>query len=281
MRCNITLYALVFATALVGAHYAIAGQVPAAASDPDIPVSHQDRVYSAEQYSNTVSVTDPADNRLLGTIHLGDPLPANFSPLYRGQLLVHGMGVSPDHHTIVVVAIGSNAVIFIDTATNNVKHITYVGRSPHEAFYTRDGSEVWVVVRGENYVSVLDSTTYEEKTRITVPNGPGMTIFSPDGKYGYVCSSFTPETEVITVVDHKIVGKVPQASPFCPNIAVTPDSKYLVYSERHRQNPSVRWAAAVCALEDPRHRSDHQSCKHRAQCQRDVRLRHDRRAQRN
>ena len=60
MRCNITLYALVFATALVGAHYAIAGQVPAAASDPDIPVSHLDRVYSAEQYSNTVPVTDPA-----------------------------------------------------------------------------------------------------------------------------------------------------------------------------------------------------------------------------
>jgi hypothetical protein len=35
-----------------------------------------------------------------------------------------------------------------------------------------------------------------------------MTIFSPDGKYGYVCSSFTPETAVITVADHKIVGKV-------------------------------------------------------------------------
>jgi YVTN family beta-propeller protein len=90
--------------------------------------------------------------------------------------------------------------------------------------------EVWVVVRGENYVSVLDGTTYEEKTRFTVPNGPGMTIFSPDGKYGYVCSSFTPETEVITVADHKIVGKVPQASPFCPNIAATPDSKQVWFT---------------------------------------------------
>src|SRR6476620_11607229 len=57
-----------------------------------------------------------------------------------------------------------------------------------------------------------------------------MTIFSPDGKYGYVCSSFTPETEVITVADHKIVGKVPQASPFCPNIAATPDSKQVWFT---------------------------------------------------
>jgi YVTN family beta-propeller protein len=218
---------MLVATGLVGMRHAFAGQAPAAASDPDIPISHQDRVYSAEQYSNTVSVTDPVDNKLVGTIRLGDSLPANLSPLYKGQLLVHGMGFSPDHRTIAVVAIGSNAVIFIDTATNSVRHITYVGRSPHEAFYTMDGNEVWVVVRGENYVSVLDSMTYEEKARIIVPNGPGMTIFSPDGKYGYVCSSFTPETEVVSVADHRIVGRVPQASPFCPNIAVTPDSKQV------------------------------------------------------
>ncbi len=71
-----------------------AGQAPGAASAPDIPISHHDRVYAAEQFSNTVSVTDPADNKLLGVIRLGEPLPVNFSPLYKGQLLVHGMGFS-------------------------------------------------------------------------------------------------------------------------------------------------------------------------------------------
>jgi YVTN family beta-propeller protein len=221
---------LLAGTLLVISAPASAGQAPGAASDPDIPISHRDRVYSAEQFSNTVSVTDPADNRLLGVIRLGDPLPASFSPLYKGQLLVHGLGFSPDHRTLAVVAIGSNAVNFIDTATNTVKHVTYVGRSPHEAFFTPDGKEVWVVVRGENYVSVIDGTTYEEKTRIVVANGPGMTIFSPDGKYGYVCSSFTPETAVITVADHKIVGKVQQASPFCPNIAATPDGAQVWFT---------------------------------------------------
>src|SRR6201990_2562903 len=86
------ILALLVATALVAAPRAFAGQAPAAASDPDIPISHQDRVYSAEQFSNTVSVTDPVDNKLVGTIRLGDPLPGNLSPLYKGQLLVHGMG---------------------------------------------------------------------------------------------------------------------------------------------------------------------------------------------
>jgi YVTN family beta-propeller protein len=57
-----------------------------------------------------------------------------------------------------------------------------------------------------------------------------MQIFSPDGTYGYICSSFTPETVVVTVVDHKIVGHVTQASPFCPNIAASPDGRQVWFT---------------------------------------------------
>jgi YVTN family beta-propeller protein len=227
MRRAIILSLALSAAALMNVAPLLAGQAPGSAADPDIPVSHHDRVYAAEQFSNTVSVIDPVDNKLLGVIRLGDPSPSDLSPLYKGQVLVHGMGFSPDHHTLAIVSIGSNSVSFIDTATNKVRHVTYVGRAPHEAFFTPGGKEVWVTVRGENYVSVLDGTTYEEKTRITTPNGPGMQIFSPDGKYGYVCSSFNPEIDVVTIADHTIVGKVTQASPFCPNIAATPDGSQV------------------------------------------------------
>jgi YVTN family beta-propeller protein len=222
--------ALLAATTLAAPVAAWAGQAPGAATDADIPVSHHDRVYAAEQFSNTVSVTDPVDNKLLGVIRLGDPQPGNLSPLYRGQVLVHGMGFSPDHKTIAVVSIGTNSVTFIDTASNTVKHVTYVGRAPHEAFFTPDGTEVWVTVRGEDYIAVLDGHTFEEKTRIKVAAGPGMQIFSPDGKYGYVCSSFNPDTAVISVADHQVVGHVPQASPFCPNIAATPDGRQVWFT---------------------------------------------------
>src|SRR5262249_54851779 len=105
-----------------------------------------------------------------------------------------------------------------------------VGRSPHEVFFTPDGSEAWVTVRGEDYVAVLDGKTFGEKTRIKLPNGPGMQTFSPDGKYGYVCSSFTPETDVVTVADHKIVAQVKQESPFCPNIAASPDGSQIWFT---------------------------------------------------
>jgi YVTN family beta-propeller protein len=230
MKLGLIIGVLLAAITSVSISFALAGQAPGAESDPDIAISHRDRVYTAEQFSNTVSVTDPVDNKLLGVIRLGERLPQNFSPLYNGQVLVHGMGFSPDHRTLAVVAIGSNAVIFIDTATNAVKHITYVGRAPHEAFFTPDGKDVWVTVRGQNYISVLDATSYQERERITVPNGPGMTIFSPDNKYGYICSSFVPETVVVSVADHSIVGTVPQLSPFCPNIAATPDGSQVWFT---------------------------------------------------
>ncbi|GLR94885.1 YVTN family beta-propeller protein [Bradyrhizobium liaoningense] len=229
-KCRVVRSIFLAATMLAGGSAAWAGQAPGALSAPDIPISHHDRVYAAEQFSNTVSVTDPVDNKLLGVIRLGDPQPGNFSPLYKGQVLVHGMGFSPDHKTLAVVSIGSNSVSFIDTATNAVKHVTYVGRSPHEAFYTPDGKEVWVTVRGENYISVIDPTSFKEKTRITTPNGPGMQIFSPDGKYGYICSSFNPETDVVAVAEHKIIARVKQESPFCPNIAATPDGSQVWFT---------------------------------------------------
>src|ERR1700756_4005609 len=222
----------------------VAQEVPAGANLPPIPITSHDRVYHADQSSNTVSVYDPSKNTLLGVIPLGvapetdqhpawvngGMTPANLSPLYYGQSLVHGMGFSLDHKTLAVVSIGSNSVTFIDTATNAIKHITYVGRSPHEAFFTPDDSEVWVTVRGENYVQVIDGRTYENKDRIYVGDGPGMTIFRPDGKYGYVCSSFIRETTVVDVKRHKIVATVPQASPFCPNISATPDGRQVWFT---------------------------------------------------
>jgi len=197
-------------------------QVPWAQTD--IPISDRDRVYAADQTSNTISVINPASNKLLGVIRLGDPIPAPLSPLYRGELLVHGLGYSPDSKTLAVVSVGSNSVTLIDTATNRIKGKVYVGRSPHEAFFTADGRELWVTVRGEDYVSVIDPGAMKETGRIILGNGPGMTMFGPDGRYAFVCSSFTPELTVINAKSHQIIKRVPQASPFCPNIAVSPEN---------------------------------------------------------
>jgi len=216
------IWLLYLAAAFSLADCAVAQQAPW--GRPNIPVSTHDRVYAADQTSNTVSVIDPSSNKLLEVIRLGNPVPGALSPLYKGQLLVHGLGYSPDSRTLAVVSIASNAVTLIDTATNKVKGTVYVGRSPHEAFFTADGQELWVTVRGEDYISVIDPNQMKEIRRIELANGPGMTMFGTDGKYAFVCSSLTPELTVVETASHQIVKRIPQASPFCPNIAVSPEN---------------------------------------------------------
>jgi hypothetical protein len=66
MKRNLLMATLLASTMLASA--AFAGQAPGAASDADVPISHRDRIYAAEQFSNTVSVSDPIDNKLLGVI---------------------------------------------------------------------------------------------------------------------------------------------------------------------------------------------------------------------
>lgn len=175
-----------------------------------------DRVYTADQTSNTVSVIDPATNMLLGAIHLGDDVPSALTPLYRGQLLMHGLGYSPDHRTLDVISIGSNSVTLIDTQTNLVKGTIYISRSPHEGFFRPDGRELWVAVRGENYISVIDPGAMKETRRIVTTDGPAMVMFRPDGKYAFVPSSFTPELDVVDTATHRVIARVPHTTPFSP-----------------------------------------------------------------
>ena len=187
---------------------------------------------------------DPYANKLLGVIKLGDPVPGALERTLQGSLLGAWPGYSPDGKTLAVVSIGSNSVALIDTATNKVKKIIYVGRAPHEAFFTPDGRELWVTVRGEDYVSVIDAVQMKENRRIKVADGPGMTMFGPDGKYAFVCSSFTPELAVIDVSSHQIIKRVPQMSPFCPNIAVSPENDEVGSPKRYRQGAGLQCEAA-------------------------------------
>jgi len=186
-----------------------------------------DRVYTGNQVSNTVSVVDPSQNKLLGEIKLGIPYPNVLTPLYKGQTLVHGLRYSSHKKLLAAVSIGSNAVTFISTENNKVLKTVYVGRSPHEPTFTPDSKYVWVSVRGEGYISVIDVDKMEEVRRVPVADGPGMVAFSPDGKFAYVCSSFTPELDVVNTSTYKVIKRIQIASPFSPNIFTSPDGKWV------------------------------------------------------
>lgn len=195
------------------------------------PYAH-DRVYAANQVSNTVSVVDPANNSFLGEINLGKPYPNVLSPLYRGQSLVHGLRYSPEKKMLAVVSIGSNSVTLVSTETNKVIKTIYVGRSPHEPTFTPDSKQIWTSVRGEAYVSVIDVASMKEIKRVEVADGPGMISFSPDGKIAYICSSFTPELDIVNTANYQIVKRIPVVSPFSPNIFTSPNGEWVAMTHK-------------------------------------------------
>lgn len=197
-----------------------------------VAVSSQDRVYTADQSSNTVSVIDPSTDKFLGVIRFGNARPQDFSPLYDKEANVHGMGISPDNHTLGVISTLTNSVSFVDLATNSIKGKVYVGRNPHEGFFTPDGKQFWVAVRGEDYVAVIDVEKMQEIKQIHTAKGPSMVAFRPDGKIAFVNHSFTAELDVIDTKTYEVIKRIPVVSPFSPNIATTFDGRQVWFTHK-------------------------------------------------
>jgi YVTN family beta-propeller protein len=195
------------------------------------PYTH-DRVYAANQVSNTVSVVNPATNTFLGEIRLGKPYPGVLNPLYKGEALVHGLRYLPSKKLLAVISIGSNSLTLISTETNKVIKTIYIGRSPHEPTFSPDGKQIWISVRGEAYISVIDVEKLQEIKQVPVADGPGMVAFSPDGKLAYICSSFTPELDIVNTANYQIVKRIKVTSPFSPNIFTSPHGEYIAMTHK-------------------------------------------------
>ncbi len=191
---DISRRTLLKATAL-GALAVSAGRQFAAAQTPGgtTAIEPNDRVFIANEDSNTISVIDPRSNTVEATINLTsfdeDPRPpfrlvtAGVTPthaaminkpLYHGAIAIHGVVPSPDSRLLATSGRGTSNVYLIDTMTKrvvgntpspqaspttNAERITtgiLVGREPHEPTFTRNGKELWVAVRGEDRFAVLD-----------------------------------------------------------------------------------------------------------------------------
>lgn len=195
------------------------------------PISGNDRVYTADQDSNTVTVIDPKTDTVLGTIPMGavrlDTNADTLGPMYSGQIDVHGLGFSRDGRYVDVMDVTTNAVQVIDTATNKVIRTIYVGRAPHEGFFAPDGRTIWVAVRGLDYVAVIDWKTGQVVHKIYTEPGPSKVVFSPNGKLAYVNHLRALVLDVIDVATRKIIDRVPipPAAGGSSDEAISPDGK--------------------------------------------------------
>jgi YVTN family beta-propeller protein len=197
------------------------------------PISANDRVYTADQDSNTVTVINPKTNTVLGTIALGNPrLDTDadvLGAMYDGQIDVHGLGFSRDGRYLDVIDVTSNAVHVIDTATNAVVHTIYLNRAPHEGFFSADGNELWVAERGVDTVAVIDWRHDRVIDRIVSEDGPSKVVFSPDGRLAYVNHLRAESFDVIDVARRKIIHRVtiPNVAGGSSDEGISPDGREI------------------------------------------------------
>jgi len=129
---KLLLWAIASPLLIVGAVAQI--QAPALPGAP--PIGPDDRIYTGDQTSNTITVIKPLTNEVLGTISLGaSRLTDVLSPQYLKVVNSHGLGFSLDGKYINSVATTTNTLTVIRTLDNSIVSQTSVDRASHEGFF--------------------------------------------------------------------------------------------------------------------------------------------------
>src|SRR5574337_153394 len=181
-------------TALGALAVSVGRQVAEAQAPGTAAIEPNDRVFIANEDSNTISVIDPRSNTVETTINLTsfdeDPRPpfrlvtAGVTPthaamvnkpLYHGAIAIHGVVPSPDGQLLATSGRGTSNIYLIDTlakrvvgnspnpqasAATNAERLSsgiLIGREPHKPTFTRNGKEIWGAVRGEDRIAILDT----------------------------------------------------------------------------------------------------------------------------
>lgn len=207
------------------------------------PTKVPDRVFICNEDSNTLTVIDPDKNVVIESVNLtsfdedprppfryitGGVMPTHVAmvrkPLYHGAIDIHGAAPSPDNTMIATTGRGTSNVYLVDTVTmrvigntpnpqagptTNPERLTsgiIVGREPHEPTFSRNGKEVWVTVRGEDRIAIIDVELARRASagervaavREYLPtiNGPAQAWFSKDGAFAIVASQKSSQLDV-------------------------------------------------------------------------------------
>ncbi len=132
-----------------------------------------------------------------------------------GSLSVAVVGASPAHavpNRLYVANIATDSVVVLDTTTNTVIAVVFVGDLPADLAVSPDGSVVYVVNRGSNTISVIDADTNLVVDTIGVGTNPFDVAFSPDGTRAYVPNAGDATVSVIDTATTNVVATIPVVS---------------------------------------------------------------------
>ena len=271
-------------------------------------IEANDRVFITNEDSNTIVVIDPRTNAVETTINLTsfdeDPRPPFrfvtagvapthaamiHKPLYHGCIDAHGAVPSPDGKLLATSGRGSSNIYLIDavnkrvignapnpaagptTSAERLSSGILIGREPHEPTFTRNGRELWVTLRGEDRIAILDVDRAVRQMSGTdagailryVPtiNGPAQVWFNANGTIAFVASQKVAKVDVfrvnpdasgnsrperITTLDVSVQDK----PAFTPFLKTSPDGSEVWFSHKLADALSCRATSDTFEIQD-------------------------------
>ena len=261
-------------------------------------IDPRDRVFITNEDSNTLVVIDPRTNTVETTINLtsfdedarppfryvtagvATPHAAMIhKPLYHGCIDAHGAVPSPDGKLLATSGRGSSNIYLIDavekrvigntpnpaagptTSKDRLSSGILLGREPHEPSFTRNGKELWVTLRGEGRIAILDvaravrqlqgSETSAVLQYLPTLDGPSQVWFNREGTVVFVASQKVSRLDIfkvnpdadghshptrITTLDISAQDK----PAFTPFMKTTPDGTEVWFSHKLADAVSCR-----------------------------------------
>jgi len=170
-------------------------------------------VYVPNNVSSTVSVIDPATNKVLRTVKVPKS-PEHVVPSW-------------DLRTLWVNSDQGNALTPIDPATGEFGTPVPV-HDPYNLYFTPDGKFAIVMAEAAHQIVFRDPHTMAVRKTVPVScDGVNHADFSPDGRYFIASCEFSGDLLKVDTVKQEIIGKMhlPAPHPMPQDVKISPDGK--------------------------------------------------------
>ena len=173
---------------------ALAGCAPA--PPPPVVEAPSNRIYVANESSNTVTVIDGATFNVVGTVDA-----KNYS--------THDLSLTRDGRLLFATNLASGRVSVIDTVSLETVATIFTGGRCHVVTLTNDNRQAWVANIGEDNISIIDVANLRILGTIPTGKGPTGLTFSRDGSYAYVSNQGDRTVTVIDTSSHRSIKSIP------------------------------------------------------------------------
>jgi YVTN family beta-propeller protein len=182
------------------------------------------RIYVTNSDDDHISVIDPVTDKVVENIKVS----AN----------PHGIVSSPDKSRFYVSSESKDVLDVLDRRNGNrIIRSVPLGRRPNNVAITRDGRRVYICIRQETVVAIVDTSSLEVVKRVEVGHGPHNVYLTPDGKYMLATAM---DDHKITAIDVKTeqpafeipAGGVPRPVVMDPSTG-TPQRLFVQLSNLH------------------------------------------------